>query len=344
MSHPGKGPIRRTSHQRKLNYIQQRASKLITESLTVYLGLKNMWLAEHEIAMLSPARINALKYLYQREFDKDCQWSNERLSSDDIELLGLEVSQIVSSFDPGVVEFSPAEARIDEHPPPGCDTEHLVLGSHNQDSGISSGVVTPLLSAVADKLALEFSREIEVENGPVTFGSFRIGEVDALSSGKRASAIPESCVDFISDITLRSELVCNVLTPSNITKVDEYYQHTLLADLMRHCECSLLVKSLMDKPQVKLTRFILGQVRPRVSNFISRINDIALLERNSPIAVVNSLADDHYCKTGRKFSNRLSRIELAKWLCHLLNELHLGRLNVYLDAPVRPPRVRRPRR
>lgn len=328
---PGSGPVRTTNQQRKQARFRRHANELFAESLRIYLGMKNKWVQEHELATLCPARINAIQELYFEEFKSPCPWfPQDRLSEEEAVSVGLQSGDVVGTLDVEAVEFKPtSSAEVQD------------------DSGIStaepSGSVTPILIQVSEKLApLESNPPADhhtlQEEPLIEFGDFEAFEVDALAQGvETAVAVPSEVIDFISDVTDRpvGTTVQTVICPVSAEASSSYYGTSLLADILQHVESSILVKSLMDKPKVSVARTILGKVRGRVCNFIAIAERNGLLHSSRIAALINSLCDDAWARTRRKLLSNTTKWKLKSWLIYMRAELYKNRLSKHIAPDLR---------
>lgn len=197
MQSPGRGPVRLTNKQRKQERFKKQANELFTDTLRIYLGMKNKWIQEHEIADLSPARINAIRTLYFQDYDVECPWfPSVTLEDDELEELGLEHSnEPVCSLNDTAKEFTP-ELQTQQ-------TSEQVNDDAGYESHEASGCTTPLLTEAKNELELLQLSPTPQSTEPerLVFGEFQSGEVDALVSGfETAIATPELTLDYLSSI------------------------------------------------------------------------------------------------------------------------------------------------
>lgn len=298
--------------------------------MRLYIGIKNKWVHEQELADLQPARVNALKSLYFDEFRAECPWfDTKRLEPEIAAQLDLQPGEHVDVINIAAAEFIP-ESKFEE-------VEELV------DSGACTGVATPVLVEAAERLEI-YAQSIDVHETSIVqvsesellFGEFEPGEFDALTRGiTDAEVVPELILDFLSDITDKDN-VANVICPTQQATYQQFYGNSTLAKLMQYCESSLLVKSLMTKPKVLDARNILRQVRPSVSAFIAKATRLELLEDERTQQLVNSLCDDAFVVSGKRLVNPQTKWKLVSWLHYMRRVYHQGHLSKYLPEELRP--------
>lgn len=335
MQSPGRGPVRLSNKQRKQERFKQQANELFTDTLRIYLGMKNKWIQEHEIADLSPARINAIRTLYFQDYDVECPWfPSITLEDDEVEELGLEHSdEPICSLNETATEFKPE-----------VQTQQVSEQAENDagyESHEASGCTTPLLTEATAKLEqLQLSPIPQfTEPERLVFGEFQSGEVDALVSGiETAIATPELALDYLSSIMDHPDTnqVVNVTCAVSAEKSAVYYGDSPLADLLQCSEASLLVKSLVMKPRVLIARKILHSVRARAYKFIATASIGGFLDGNRTPALINSLCADAFLRSGKKLLNPRTKWKLVAWLLYMETEYRNNRLSKYLPPHLHP--------
>lgn len=330
----GNGPIRTSNAQRRSMRYRQRANDLFCDTLKVYLGMKNKWISEHEIASLSPACINELNELYQYEFKQECPWFNEKLADEEAKKLDLLQTTDVTCLNVEAPEFKPlADDGFDDE----FDEEN------GEESALGSELPT-----IQDNIdQCPEADEDTPTTHDLTFGDFEPKEVEAVASGiTKAAVFDETVADFLNDWSSK-EKVRPILTFNSPESGQKFYRvESMLGKLLAHCECSILVKSLIDRGAVNSVRIILKSVAADVALFIYKIMNDKTLRCQSPIVIVNSLACDHMLRTQLKLINKSTRIRLACWISKLQADYMLNRLSAHLPSKLRPKhyRPRPPRR
>lgn len=331
-----------TSKQRKALRYQEKSSELFCYHDRLATLERLGILTEHQVTDLQPARVTALKDIYQKE-QQGQEWSGvEKLSNNFIAKLlnhdeplkhcpifNVEAEEFIPrSVEPTMAEektlsgneaFEETTEALFEIEP---IAEKLIAVEEefslewDCDSGISTP--THILMPPDDAVKLEVVPVEEIQFGDITRDDYQ-RLTSPLIDAPRA-------VDLLSDIHDACGRI-PVAAPKEANAA-WYYTTTPLGDLLTHADCSMLVRSIVSRESVAEQRRILSAVRPRVAKLIA---DAELLDPSYlSSALVNTLADHCYTKTGRVFGNPTSRRKLSLYVDHLRRDLRLRRLGRYL--------------